>query len=65
MKPVLLLLAASALLGATGCDSSGQRQTAQGELQLPGERPAQNNHLNIPPDEWAAPARPTQTAYRS
>jgi hypothetical protein len=57
MKPVLLFLAAFALVGASGCALSGQKQTQQGEIQLPGERPAPNVALAIPPDEWAAPPR--------
>jgi hypothetical protein len=65
MKPALLLLAATALLGAAGCALSGQKQTEQGAVQLPGERHAPNANLNVPPDEWAAPARAPQTAERN
>ncbi len=62
MKPVFLFLAATALFGSAGCDQYGQKQTAQGSLQFPGQRPALGAGLNRPPDEWAAPAV-TQTAY--
>ena len=61
MKPLLIALAASALFGLAACETSGQKQAQQGELQLPGERPAPTA-LNIPPDEWAGPPRTTQTA---
>jgi hypothetical protein len=61
MKSVLALLAATALLGAAGCALSGQKQTAEGAVQMPGERHAPSR-LNIPPDEWAGPGRPAQTA---
>ena len=61
MKSVLALLAATALLGLGACDPSGQKQTAEGAIQMPGERHAPSR-LNVPPDEWAAPARAPQTA---
>ena len=58
MRPVLLLIATLALLGASGCAlMSGQKQTQQGKIQLPGERAAPNLALAVPPDEWAGPAR--------
>jgi hypothetical protein len=67
-KSVLFLLAANALLGVAACDRTGQKQAEQGAIQLPGERPATNAGLNLPPDEWAGPAgnhsvsRPAQAA---
>lgn len=65
MKPLLAALTATALLGAFlslgACATSGQKQAQEGELQLPGERPAPTA-LNVPPDEWAGPPRTTQTA---
>jgi hypothetical protein len=61
MKSVLLI-AAAALFGTAGCDQYGQKQTAQGSLQLPGQRPALGAGLNRPPDEWVTPAV-TQAAY--
>lgn len=71
MRFVLLVLAFTALVGATGCEQSGQKRTAQGSIQLPGERAAMNATLNRPPDERAAPEgidnddRSIQAAYRS
>ena len=62
MKSLFLFLATTALFGAADCDQYGQKQTAQGSLQLPGQRPASGAGLNRRPDEWSAPAV-TQTAY--
>jgi len=56
MKPIVFLALSSVLLGA--CALSGQQQAEQAEVQLPGERAAPHQDLNVPPDEWAAPARP-------
>ena len=58
--PILALLAAVLL---AGCEPNGQAQTAPGDLQLPGARPASTAALNVPPDEWAGPGRSSpQTA---
>jgi len=54
MKAALVLLAVLAL---AGCALSGQKHTEQGVIQMPGERPAPNVALSVPPDEWAAPPR--------
>jgi hypothetical protein len=63
MKSAPLLVAALALVAmAAACDQTGQRQAQQGELQKPGERPAPRAGLNVPPDVWLGPPRPSALA---
>jgi hypothetical protein len=47
---LLILLAFVTLVVAAGCYSSGQKQTRQGAVQMPGERPARYVALIAPPD---------------
>lgn len=60
MKTALLVLPMIAALLA-GCETSGQAQTAEGEVQMPGAHAAVTP-LNAPPDEWAGPPRQTAQA---
>ncbi len=63
MKCAPLFLAAIALSGIAACDQTDQARVEQGSVQLPGEHSVSNRALTVPPDEWAAPPRSTQTAY--
>ena len=58
MRPHLLLPALIGLLSlAAACSETGQQQAAAGTIQLPGERPAPDLGLNVPPNAWAGPGR--------
>jgi hypothetical protein len=57
MRPLLLLPALIGLLALAACSPTGQQQAAVGTVQLPGERPAPDLGLNVPPDAWAGPGR--------
>jgi hypothetical protein len=57
MRPRLLLPALAGLLVLAACSPTGQQQAAAGTIQLPGERPAPDLGLNVPPDAWAGPGR--------
>ena len=56
--PASIGLALIGLLGLAACSTTGQQQAAAGTIQLPGERPAPDLGLNVPPDPWAGPGRP-------
>jgi hypothetical protein len=55
-----LLFALLGLLVLAACSPTGQQQAAVGTIQLPGERPAPDLGLNVPPDAWSGPGRPSR-----
>ncbi|WIM14504.1 hypothetical protein [Enhydrobacter sp.] len=60
MRPGRLLFALLGLLVLAACSATGQQQAAVGTIQLPGERPAPDLGLNVPPDAWSGPGRPSR-----
>ena len=57
MRPHMLLPALIGLLALASCSPTGQQQAAAGTIQLPGERPAPDVGLNVPPNVWAGPGQ--------
>ena len=57
MRSLPLLPALIGLLVLAAFSPTVQQQATSGTIQHPGERPAPDLGLNVPPDAWAGPGR--------